>query len=201
MQGCVVMTDEALRDLVQKHDGEIRQLVLSTTNLVDSQREMTTEFKELGKRMEEISKYLAKQAVFTSKLEAIDREVSESFQRVHRRVDEIDNMQKSEAGCNSVKLLTKDIHAVTKDVNRLVGVTEEHRMSIEQLEKHHASAISPATIRWVVGVIILYLVTFGTYVVQTFSKLDTTNAALQTLVEREIKDMQEVRGKLYGYHK
>jgi len=197
------MTEETMKDLLTRHDDAIikqdttiKALVISVEHLVSAQTETNEQLKD-------ISKYLAKQAIFSNKLETIDREIKESFERrdkelvektkrIHLRIDEMDVLQKSENGCNSVRLLHKDVESLTRDMTRLIGVTEEHRMSIEQLDKNDSNKISPTTIRWAVGLTILYSISFGTYVVQAFSKVDAINSRITVLLERNIKDTTDL---------
>jgi len=175
------MTDEIMRELVTKHDAVIGNLVTSVEHLVSSQT-------ETNKRLEEISKFLAKQAVFSNKLEMMDKDLIESFKRVHSRIDEIDAIQKSESGCNSMKLLNKDLDSVAKDTTRLIGIVEEHRIEIENISKVQATYPSTNAIRWGIGLLLVYTITFGTYVVQSLNSLTTTDARITTLLERNIVD-------------
>jgi len=175
------MTDDTMKDLVTKHDLTITQLVQSVEHLVTAQT-------ETNKRLEEISGFLAKQAVFTSRLETMDKELRDSFKRVHKRVDEIENLQKTDTGCNSVKLLHKDVESLTKDTTRLVGAVEENRIMYEKLKSTQDKSPPPALIKWVISLMLAYSIMFGTYVVQTFSKLEQTNALIVTKLERDIKD-------------
>jgi len=175
------MTDDVMRDLVTKHDTVITSLVSSVEHLVNSQT-------ETNKRLEEISKFLAKQVVFSTKLENLDKELGDSFKRVHNRVDEIDTLQKSDQGCNSVRLLRKDIEVVQRDNIRLVGNIEDHRRMLEHFTTVEASHISGSTLRWVIGFIILYSVSFGGYVVESFNKLDRLEAKVMVQLERDMVD-------------
>jgi len=180
------MTDDVMKELVTKHDLTISHLVSSVEHLVQSQT-VTNE------RLEEISKFLAKQVVFGSRLDDMDRNVSESFKRVHDRIDEIDTIQKSVKGCNSLRLLTKDVETITKDVTRLVGNNEEHRLRIEQIDNR---AIPKVVLMWIIGIAITYTVMFGTYTVQTFNKIDKVNTKLMTLIERDVEDVRKLMEKV-----
>ena len=175
------MTDEIMRDLVTKHDAVIGSLVTSVEHLVSSQT-------ETNKRLEEISRLLAKQVIISNKLETLDKELSDSFNRVHRRIDEIDTIQKSENGCSSIRLLTKDTEALTKDTLRLLGVTEDQRLHLEAINKVQAAYPSTTIIKWGVGLLIAYSITFGTYVTQSINGLARTDERVMTLLERDIKD-------------
>ena len=186
------MTDDVMRDLVTKHDTVITNLVSSVEHLVSSQT-------ETNKRLEEITKFLTKQVVFSNKLENMDRDVAESFKRVHSRMDEIDDVQKSSRGCSSVRLLTKDLESLTKEVDRLVENMNSNREYVEAVDKQVSEMLSPSLLKWVGGFIILYTVTFGTYVVQSFNTLDKTNTSIRTLLDRDMKDTSLLMESIYGY--
>lgn len=175
------MTDDIMRDLVAKHDGVITSLVASVEHLVTSQT-------ETNKRLEEISKFLAKQVLLSNRLETMDKELAASFNRVHTRMDEMDTIQKSENGCNSVRLLTKDIETITKDVSRLTTAVENNVTSVASITEVQNKYPSTVAIRWGVGILILYSITFGTYVTQSINGLYRTDERLITLLDRDIKD-------------
>jgi len=209
------MTDEVMKDLVSKHDKVIEELVISNTgivtsveHLVETQKESNERQLATNNRLEEISKYLAKQAVFSTKLEAMDREIKESFQRrdevrlekdkrIHARIDEVELLQKSENGCNSVRLLTKDTEAITRDVLRLVGTIKEHRLGIEFLEKKSASDIKPSTIRWAIGILVGYSILFGTYIVQSIGGLNSANVEIASMLHRDMEDTSKLMKLVY----
>ena len=175
------MTDEIMRDLVSKHDATIDSLVSSVEHLVKSQT-------ETNKRLEEISGLLSKQVVISNKLENLDKELVTSFKRVHNRIDELDTVQKSDSGCSSVRLLNKDVLALTKDTSRLVKILEKHDTKLEEITKQQDAYPSTTAIRWGVGIIVAYSITFGTYVSQSISGLSRTDARVLTLLERDIRD-------------
>jgi len=192
------MSEEALKELVMKHEGTLEALANSIEHLAKSQEMTSRDVRDTIKKLEEISKYLAKQSVFTAKMETMERELVDSFKRVHRRIDDISIIQSNDNGCNSVRLLTKDVQSLTKDITRLVDNVEKQRIHIERLQKENAASISPITIRWVTGIIIAYSITFGSYVVQTFSVLDKTNTRITALLERDMKDTEELMTQIKG---
>jgi len=172
------MTDDAMKDLVSRHDSTITSLVSSVEHLVSSQA-------ETNKRLEEISKFLAKQQVFGTKFDLLNNELTDSFKRVHKRIDKLDETQSSESGCNSVKLLHKDVLSIAKDVTRLIGTTEEHRIRIETAEKH---IIPRSVMTWISGIVIMYTVTFGVYVVKSFNTLEKIEARQEGTLTRDLED-------------
>ena len=209
------MTDEAMRELVTKHDTVIQQLVVSNSqivtsveHLVEAQKESNERQLAINSRLEEISKFLAKQAVFSTKLETMDIEVRESFKRrdeskvesdrrIHARIDEIVATQKSDNGCNSVRLLTKDVEALTKEYVRVVGDVIEHRTRVEKLEAHRVADISPTTVKWAAGLIVAYSIMFGTYVVQSINGLNSTNTRITSMLNRDVKDTDKLMKLMY----
>jgi len=209
------MTDDVMKELVTKHDTVIEQLVTSNAHIVTSVEHLVATNKETNKnqlatnnRLEEISKYLAKQAVFNNKLETMDKEVQESFnrrdiaklesdRRIHERIDEVTTVQKSEKGCNSVRLLTKDVESLTREMTRLVGKEEEHRLKVEHLEAQRAADVSPTTAKWAVGLIVAYSIMFGTYVVQSINGLNNTNTKVLSMLNRDMKDTDKLMKLVY----
>ena len=189
------MTDDAMKDLVTKHDRVIEQLVASNSqivnsveHLVEAQKESNVRQEATNSRLEEISKFLAKQAVFGNKLDNLDRELGDSFKRVHHRVDELESTQKSEKGCNSVRLLTKDVETLQRDSIHTTGQVEENRLMVENLIKVQSSYISGATLKWVVGAALMYIVSFGVYTVKTFSAIEKLEAKREVKLARDLED-------------
>ena len=187
------MTDDALRDLVLKHDASISQLVSSIEHLTRVQSNMSAEIKESNQQIKELMKYLAKQQVFGTQLDNIDRDAKESFMRVHKRVDELDTIQKSDTGCKSVQLLTKDVESNTREVTRLVSITEENRIRIESIEK---ASIGTGVKVAIVSLIITYTVGFGVYVVNSIGSLGRTDEKVLTLLNELEKQDRYILGRL-----
>ena len=182
------MDHESLTTQVLQHDAAIVSLTQSIEHLAKAQSRMSEEIKETNKRLEELMRYLTKQQVFTNRLEALDKELEESFKRVHRRIDEVVLTQRSDNGCSSVKLLHKDVEAIAKETKRLVTIIEKHEEKIEEHNAKLQKSLSPALLRWAGGIIIAYGVTFGVYVFQTLADLQRTNAKITTMLERDMKD-------------
>ena len=158
------MTDDTMRDLVTKHDLTITQLVTSVEHLVASQT-------ETNKRLEEISKFLAKQVVFSTKLDNMDRELTESFRRVHARIDEMDKIQKSDFGCSSVKLISKDIETMIKSINKLAEHADIQDTKIEAIETYNSGRISSNTIKWGIGLFLPFFIMLSVYYVTSINDI------------------------------
>lgn len=70
------MTDEELKEKVIRHDYEFKALTSSLSELSSNMKELTESLKHI--------------AVINEKLFNMDKELKESFQRVHKRADEIE---------------------------------------------------------------------------------------------------------------
>ena len=174
------MTDDAIKDLVLKHDSEISLLANSIENQSKSIESLVNSNTETNKQLKEISNHLAEQALFDNKLEAMDKELEESFKRVHKRIDDIENIQESTIGCKSVQLLNKDTQSLSKDTIRLVGTLEDAKNELHIAGKRIDELPSPKVLQWIIGLVIVYLVSFGSYVV---SSLHTNEVKITKITE------------------
>ena len=152
------MTDDTLRELVLKHENTIEKLASSVESLVVSQV-------ETNNKLEEITKYLAKQAVFDTKFENVNRSTNETFKRAFSRIDKLESTQNSNSGCKSVQLLGKDIIGLEKEYGQMARVIGEVKINTEKMEKRIDAMPSPVTVRWIVGLTVVYMVSFGSYIV------------------------------------
>jgi len=174
------MTDDALKDLVLKHDSEISLLANSIENQSKSIESLVDSNAETNKQLKEISNHLAKQALFDNKLEVMDKELEESFKRVHKRIDDIENIQTSTIGCKSVQLLNKDVQSISKDTLQLVGTLKDTKNELHSVSKRIDDLPSTRVLQWVIGLVIVYLVSFGSYVV---SSLHTNEVRITKITE------------------
>lgn len=172
------MTDDDIRNLLAKHDTTLDHLMVTQT--------------ETNKRLEEITKFLTKQVVFTNKLENMDRDVAETFKRVHDDINNLYKIQNSTDGCNSVRLVTKDIEALTKDIASLASTTISQQKAIKLVTEHQSNYPTPATLRWGFGLLILGALSFGGVFIQNMN----TNTVLAEIVKGNTHDtnllMEEV---------
>jgi len=157
------VTDETLRDLVLKHESTIEKLAISIESLVVSQSETNT---KLG----DISKSLSKHAVLDTKLDNIVHETKDTFKRAFSRIDKLEETQGSNNGCKSVQLLAKDTEGLEKGYVQMAGAVGDIRINTENMERQIDSLPSPTTVRWFVGLIAVYMVSFGSYVVSSLQK-------------------------------
>ena len=152
-------------DKLIEHDNIIKKLVFSVEQLVSTQADTNIELKK-------IATFLAKQAVFSTKLEDLESNLSESSSRLNKRISNIEETQSSVFGCSSVKLVNKDITRLTEDIDKLVVAVGSINTKVESVTHKQAEALSSSTIRWILVFVITYIVGFGVYV---SNSINTTN--------------------------
>lgn len=163
------------------NDVVIKDLIESMNTLINTQE-------KLARELSNISKKLCNKDLLDNRLDMLDKEITESF----KRIDSIATIQASDKGCNSVRLLTKDVQSLNKDTLRLVGVTEEHRIKLERIDEDIAKNIAPSTIKWVTGLLVAYSIMFGTYIVTSINKLNSTDVKTLSMLNRNIKDTDKL---------
>jgi len=167
------MSDDTLKDLVLKHDNEIALLANSIENQSKSIESLVQSNAETNKRLEEISGYLSKQALFDNKLETMGKELSETFKRAFGHIEHIKSIQESSIGCSSVQLLKKDVQLNT-DTNKML--TEQLKVVTKQVD----SLPSSKAVQWGLGLVIVYLISFGSYVI---TALHTNEVAIAKIMD------------------
>ena len=179
------MNDDTLKELVLKHDNSIENLASSVKDLVESNKDITAQLKD-------IMNYLAKQQIFDNKLDNI----MESFKRVYTRLEKVEETQSNSIGCNAVQLLTKDINNLTKDVNNLTTEINSHDGYINKLDNRFSNYPTSTSVKWFLAILIGYSISFGVYVVGSIDSLNSTNAKISIMLERDIKDTAALYHKL-----
>ena len=102
------MTDEEMKQKVIKHDFEFQALSKSLKSIVSELHEITTSMKNV--------------AVFTEKINNMDNNLKESFQRVHKKIsdneDEIKELKQNQdkTGCNALNLKATEIDTLNRTV-------------------------------------------------------------------------------------
>ena len=159
-------------------DENISRDILS---LIETQRQLVEYLKN-------DNKYISLQ----QKLDTMDRELVESFKRVHDRVDNIDHIQSNDNGCTSVKFLKKDLIITQSSVSSLKDSVKSCQKSVSDLKIQESGVLSSNSLRWAIGMILVYLVSFGTYVVKNITKTNTDIAKLEMLTERNKNNITDV---------
>ena len=201
----IIGSIDSLTYTQSQHDKDISKLVISVGNLVDTQ-------KESNKRLEVITEHLANSAIASSKLEQMEREIADSFKQRDRernetnkrfgeKIESMEHIQRSDTGCQSVKLLTKDIDSINREYALVTSTLKEHRGRFSNIDEHFTDMISPITIKWIGGFIIMYSITFGSYVVSSFNSMDKITVRMEQSLQRDIKDTARLTKLIYERNK
>lgn len=162
---------------VTKSNTSVEDLITTVNILINRFNTLEKELNESFKRRDEINK---------------DRD-----KRLHQRITNIITVQSSSEGCNSVRLLTKDVQSISKDVLRLIGNIEEHRLKIEQIDNTLSKSISPLTFKWGTAILITYSITFGTYIVNSINKLNAATIRTTSILDRNSRDTDRLIKLVY----
>lgn len=117
------MSEDDLKELVLKHDHIFSSLASSNEHLAN-------ELSKTNDKLEEVAKAINTQNILSEKFNNLDKNLKESFGRVHDKMRKVDE----ECTINS------------KTINKIP---------------------STATLRWFTGILIVYLASFGIYVVSS----------------------------------
>lgn len=169
------MTNEAIRDMVISHDKHIDSLSESIRSLIATQKEGNAKIDRL---VEEISK----QNVLIERVNNMDRELTESFKRVHTRLDKIEDTKDGD-GCNALKIqktVLTDVH------NETVGLSTRMKSVEDNLPKK----VSWSIVQWIVAIMVGYSISFGTYIVTSIQDLEKTLVEIKS-DHRHFKDVTE----------
>ena len=197
----IIGSIDSLTHTQAQHDKDIGKLVISVGNLVDTQ-------KESNKRLEVITEHLANSAIALNKLDQMEREITYSFKQRDRernetnkrfgeKLEAIEHIQRSDVGCQSVKLLAKDIDSMNKEHIIVMSTLKEHKYKLSNIDQHFTDMISPTTVKWIGGFIIMYSITFGSYVVSSFNAIDKITVRMEQSLQRDIKDTARLTKLIY----
>jgi len=178
------MRDEDVKDLVMTHDKHIEVMSQSIEHLASAVG--TT-----NSKMEEIIGVLSTQNVIMEKVNNMDTNIKEFADRIGSRIEAVEKTQNAD-GCAPLKVLEST--AVIYD--KRLGASEKH---IGALYDETKRIIPPSVIKWVLGLLILEAISFGTYTVQFLHEIDTA-ARMQKVKSEEIrKRYDEKIEKLENY--
>ena len=202
------MTDETMKDLVNEHDKAIKQLTISNIELSESIKTLVSSQTSINNQLQTISESLVKQLLISEKLDNMNEEIKSSFDvrdkstldvygRIFERIGLLEQTQQSSTGCNSIKLLHKDIESITKSISNTEKLENINTKRIADLENHNASSFSPSTYKWAIALLITYCAMFGIYVVQSINSLTSANKESSSLLHRDIKDTAVIMKKVF----
>lgn len=163
------MTDEQYKDMVIGHDKHIDSLTSSISILADS-------VGSTNSKLDNVIDVITQQNVLVERMNNMDHNVVESFNRAWVRIDKLEKIASND-GCEAAKLLQKDklmIEDKLKVTNSRVADLEADTKGISIRIREY---VSGATVKWAMGILAFYAVTFGAYTVTSTHDMDTTVSA------------------------
>ena len=163
------MTDDNYKDMVIEHDKHIDMLAGSITSL-------STSMDSSNSKLDTVIDALTHQNVIIERMNNMDVNISESFNRAWKRLDTLEDTTKNE-GCEAAKLVKKDTEAIA---DKALSANKR----IANLETAHSliDTVSSGTVKWVSGLLLFYSIIFGTYVTSAIHDNDT---ALQAYIAKD----------------
>ena len=165
------MTEEEHKKLSVHTDKNLEILTHSVTQL-------TNNVSTINSRMEDMLKLMADHNVMTERLNNMDANMKEFSARIGNRVQLLEESH-SGSGCQAMKSAEESIKAVNKSIDTVRGRVKEN-------ETRLTDTISATTAKWLAGILIVYTVSFGTYVVK-----DLQNLGTQVEMQKGINHNQE----------
>ena len=157
------MTEENYQDMVISHDKNIDILSASIASLA-------THVGTTNKKLDDVIDVITHQNVLVERMNNLDANVSESFTRAWDRLGKLETSSDT-TGCAPAKALVKEKEVVAEKLkvvnNRL------HNVEVD-VKEVSSNSFTSTTIRWALGLLIFYSVTFGVYVVKSQHSTDKT---------------------------
>lgn len=178
------MEVKEFKDLILDHDRQIGTLANHMEVLVDN-------IGMTNRKLDDVVEVITTQTVLIERFNNLDKDLKESFDRVHRKVEIISDVQHSTDGCTALQVSTQKM----KDVQRSV---DKNTDNIEDMQNELGTFVSGATMKWALVLILTYAISFGAFAVNAIHINDTS---IKTC--KEAKGYNELRlkvleDKVYG---
>ena len=151
------MTEEEHKKLSVHTDKNLEILTHSVTQL-------TNNVNTINSRMEDMLKLMADHNVMTERLNNMDSNMKEFSARMGERLLSLEESH-SGSGCQAMRSAEESIKAVGKSIDTVRDRVKESEIKLND-------TITATTTKWLVGILIIYTVSFGTYVVQGIQGLE-----------------------------
>jgi len=185
------MDDKDYRDMVLRHDKHLDKLVTtielfaaSTDKKLDDLISVINTQNVMSERQDNQEKNLIE---YSTRMDAI---LKESFDRVHNEIKRVKHQMVTE-GCSVAQIE----HQKVKDLARSV---DEVKDDIKAVKKQQGTFISAAVVKWGAGILLTYLVIFGTYIVTTAHNTESRigthigkSIIYKESLERRLKELKE----------
>jgi len=156
------MNEREIRDMVIKHDNNLDTLTEAVSTLAGN-------VSTTNNKLDDVIDVLGAQNVLIERMNNLDSNLRESFERVHLKIKAIEVTQNTE-GCTVLKVNEQKV----KDLIRTLGAVQ---IELKEAHKDLDKKISVGMFRWIVGAVVVTNVVFGAFMLQYLHTQDTKLAA------------------------
>ena len=145
------MTDEAHKSMTLDHDKHLDSLTAVVGALSDN-------IKDSNHKLESILEILSTQNIIVERINNMDNNIRESFARTYKRVGDLEIIQNGPTGCAALQVEHQKVHDMGKQLSALAD-------DVKDVEDEQKTFVSGAVVRGVMVLALMYIASFGTYVV------------------------------------
>jgi len=172
------VTDENFKDMVIAHDKDISTLATSIETLASN-------VGATNNRLSEVIDIMNQQSVLVERMNNMDHNVTESFKRAWGRLEKLEVMAETN-GCNIARGLDKEKDVFTEKIKVINN-------RLHDVEINTSTFWSGAAPKWILGLLVSYSITFGTYVVTSLHKTETV---LATYIAKDTESRSTITHRL-----
>ena len=169
----------SIRDMVISHDKVL-------DSLSESIRTLATTASNTNAKLDKVVDKLSEQNVLIERMNNMDKDLNESFNRVYGRLDKIESAKDGD-GCNALKAQNSAITDVNLRLRRI-------DTKVESVESELPKKVNWDVVKWFIVITISYSATFATYIVtsiQDLEKHDITHESDNTTTKKLVHDLYE----------
>ena len=152
--------------MVIQHDKHIDSLASSIGSLASN-------VQDTNNKLGDVIDVLAQQNVLVERINNLDSNVAESFKRAWGRLGKLED-ESANGGCDAAKALHKEKASITEKIDASNCRIKDLEVDVKDIS---SDVVGSSTIRWALGLLIFYSITFGVYVVTSQHDTETAFAS------------------------
>ena len=162
------MTHEEQIEKLLAHDYHLK-------SLTDSVQKMTATAAETNSSIRDLIESMHKQKLLQEKVVNMDINVKEAFERVNHKISKLEDSHKG--GCPLANKHVEEVKGLAEVTKTKLNVLQEKVQKLEDnseaCETKVSKIVDPKILMWLGGLVIMYLISFGSYTVSTINDLST----------------------------
>ena len=169
----------SIRDMVISHDKVL-------DSLSESIRTLATTASNTNVKLDKVVDKLSEQNVLIERMNNMDKDLNESFNRVYGRLDKIESAKDGD-GCNALKAQNSALTDVNLRLRRI-------DTKVEAIDKEFPEKVSWSAVKWFTGLTFGSFILFNVYIVTSIQDLETHNASHEsdnTTTKEAVHDLHE----------